>query len=182
MKATTTLLGTLLVVFVLAAPAFALEDGIIETSTYSPNEDSTYADFERVITNVSEDPVDVAPRDLRMAEYPTLTVTEITVGTFDNGVWTVGTLEAGQTASITYTGDAEPAATTTTAPTSSTTEPLPTTTTATPTTSTAAPAVTTTTAPEELPHTGQRDHLAALAFAGLALIGLGIFALRATRD
>ncbi len=181
MKASATLFGTLLIVLVLAIPAFAVEDGIIDTSSSTHNEDSTHADFERVITNVSEDPVDVAPRDLRMAEYPTLTVTEITVGTFDSGIWTIGTLDAGQTAAIAYAGDTAPTATTTTAPTTSTTEPPATSTTVTPTT-TAAPAVTATTAPEELPHTGQRDHLAALAFAGLALIGLGISVLRATRD
>ncbi len=167
-RALATLFGALLVAFVLAVPAFALEDGIIDISSSTPNKDLTHADFERVITNVSEDPIDVAPRDLRTTEYPILTVTEITVGSFNGGIWTVGTLKPGQTASITYTGDAAASATTTT------TEPPPSTT-------TVAPAPTTTTAPEELPHTGQRDHLAALAIAGSALIGLGALTLRATR-
>ncbi len=150
MKRTSLFAGTLLTVLMIAVPAFALEDGIVETSRYSPNEDLTHADFERVITNVSEDHIDVAPRDLRMAEYPIMTVTEITAGTFAGGVWTVGTLDAGQTATITYTGDAAPTATST--------------------------------SPEELPHTGQQDHLVVFVFAGLALIGLGAALLRATRD
>ncbi len=147
MRRLSVLTGILLTVLVLAVPALALEDGIIETSTSTPNEDATHADFDRVITNLTEDPIDVAPRDLRMAEYPVMTVTEITVGTFDGGIWTIGTLEAGQTASITYTGDAVA-----------------------------------TTTQEELPHTGQRDDLTAFAFAGLALIVLGVSLLRATRD
>ncbi len=151
MKRASVFTGVLAAVLFLAIPAFAIEDGIIETSSMTPNEDFTHATFERVITNPTESPIDVAPRDLRMAEYPIMTVTSITVGTFDNGIWTIGALEAGQTASITYTG--EPA-----------------------------PPSTTTVAPEELPRTGEQDHLASLAFAGLALIGLGVFALRATRD
>ena len=159
MRASITLFGTLLVVVVLAVPAFALEDGIIETSSYVPNDDLTHADFERVITNTTEGPIDVAPRDLRVAEYPTMTITSISVGTFDNGIWTIGTLETGQTATIAYAGDAAPATTTTTA----------------------APA-TTTSAPEELPRTGQRDRLGTFAFAGLVLIGLGVSMLRTTRD
>jgi hypothetical protein len=172
MRATTTLFAALLVVLVLAVPALAIEDGVIDTSSTTPNEDLTHADFSRVITNTTESPIDIAPRDLRMAEYPIMAVTSITVGTFDSGIWTIGTLEAGQTASITYTGDAAPAETTTT------TEPISTTTTAVAATT----ATTTTAAPEELPHTGQRDHLAALGFAGLALIVLGASLLRATRD
>jgi LPXTG-motif cell wall-anchored protein len=173
MRTSITLLGTLVAVLVLAIPAFAVEDGIIDTSSTTPNEDLTHADFTRVITNATEGPVDIAPRDLRSPEYPILTVTSITVGTFHDGIWTIGTLEGGQTASITYTGDAAPAETTTiTEPTS---------TAATVAAATAA-AVTTTTAPEELPHTGQRDNLAVFAFAGLALIGLGASMLWATRD
>ena len=172
MRALATLIATLLVVLVLAAPAFAVEAGIIDISNSTPNEDFTHAEFERVITNASENPVDVTPRDLRMAEYPILAITSITEGTFDSGVWTIGTLEAGQSASIAYTGDA--------APISTTTEPPSSTTTVAPTT-TAAPAATTTAVPEELPRTGQRDHLAALGFAGLALIGLGLSMLRAAR-
>ncbi len=159
MRATAALFVTLLVVFVLAVPAIALEDGIMETTSSTPNEDSTHADFERVITNPTESAIDITPRDLRMAEYPIMDVTSITVGTFDDGIWTVGTLEPGQTAKITYTGDAAPA-----------------------TTTAASSAATTTTATEELPHTGQRDDLAVFAFAGLALIGLGVSLLRATRD
>jgi len=174
MRATVTLIVTLFAVFVLAVPAIALEDGIMETTSSVPNEDSTHADFERVITNPTESAIDIAPRDLRMAEYPIMTLLAVTVGSFDNGIWTIGTLEAGQTASITYTGDAEPTETTTT------TEPATTTTVAAATASAAA--TTTTAAPEELPHTGQRDHLAALAFLGLALIGLGASLLRVTRD
>lgn len=158
MRASATLLGTLLVVLVLAIPALALEDGIMETTSSTPNEDSTHADFERVIMNLTEDAIEIAPRDLRSPEYPVLVITAITVGSFNNGIWTIGTLEGGQKASITYTGDAAPASATTTA----------------------AP-VATTTAPEELPHTGQRDHPTAFAFAGLALIGLGVSLLRATR-
>ncbi len=157
MRAMAALFVTLLIVFVLAVPAIALEDGIMETTSSTPNEDSTHADFERVITNPTESAIDITPRDLRMSEYPIMDVTSITVGTFDGGVWTVGTLEPGQTAKITYTGDAAPV-------------------------TAAASAATTTTAPEELPHTGQRDDLAVVAVAGLALIGLGVSLLRATRD
>ena len=166
MRASGVLLGALLTVFVLAVPAFAIEDGIIETSSMTPNDDATHADFDRAITNASDEPIDVGPRDLRMAEYPIMTVTQITVGTFDDGIWTVGALEAGQTATIVYSGAASPATKTTTiAPTT-----------------TAASAATTTAAPEELPHTGQRDHLPAIALAGLTLIGLGVSLLRATRN
>jgi LPXTG-motif cell wall-anchored protein len=168
MRTSITLLGTLVAVLVLAIPAFAVEDGIIDTSSTTPNEDLTHADFTRVITNTTEGPVDIAPRDLRSPEYPILTVTSITVGTFDDGIWTIGTLEGGQTASITYTGDAAPGETTTT------TEPT--------SIAATAAAVTTTAAPEELPHTGQRDNLAVSTFAGLALIGLGASMLWATRD
>jgi len=164
MKRISVLTGVLLIVLVLAVPAIALEDGIIDTSSSTPNEDSTRADFERVITNTTGETIDVAQRDLRTSEYPIMTVTQITMGTFDDGIWTVGTLEAGQTASIIYTGEAAPTATTTTTEAAS-----------------AAASATTTAAPEELPHTGQRYHLAAVAFAGLALIGLGISVLRASR-
>jgi hypothetical protein len=137
--------GSLLTMLALSVPAFATEDGLIETTSSTPNEDATSAGFERVITNLSEGPIDVAPRDLRMVEYPVMTLVEITVGTFDGGIWTVGTLEAGQTATIIYTGDAAPA-------------------------------------PEELPFTGERDHLASLAVVGLALIGLGVSLLHTARD
>jgi hypothetical protein len=137
--------GILLTMLALAVPAFATEDGIIETTSSMPNGDFTHADFERVISNVSEGPIDVAPRDVRMSEYPIMTLVEITVGTFDGGIWTVGTLEAGQTATIIYAGDAAPA-------------------------------------PEELPFTGQGDHLASLAVVGLALIGLGVSLLHTARD
>jgi len=148
MRAWPRLLGALLVVLVvaLAVPALALEDGVIDTTSTTPNEEFTHAEFERVITNTTEGPIDIEPRDLRMVEYPIMAVASITVGTFDDGIWTIGSLEAGQTASITYTGDA------------------------------------TTAAPEELPQTGQRDHLATFALAGLALIGLGVSLLRSTRD
>lgn len=179
MRASATLLGALLVVAVLAVPALAVEEdldggNIMEGSRYDPNEDFTHAEFTRFITNLIDEPVDITPRDLRMAEYPIMTVTSITVSSFDNGIWTIGTLEPGQTATIAYTGDAAPAATTTTQPTSTTTTIVATTTTA--------PGATTTAAPEELPHTGQRDDLAAFAFAGLALIGLGVSTLRVTRN
>ncbi len=158
MKRFSAFTGALLIVLVLAVPAFAVEDGIMETTSSNPNETSTHADFERVITNLTEDAIDIAPRDLRTTEYPILTVTSITVGSFDSGIWTIGTLDAGQTATITYAGDAALASATTAAPAG------------------------TTTAPEELPHTGQRDNLAVFAFAGLTLIGLGVSLLRATRD
>lgn len=147
MRRVSVLTGILLTVLLLAVPAFALEDGLMETASSTPNEDATHADFDRIITNLTDDPIDVAPRDLRTPEYPVLTLTSMSTGTFDNGIWTVGTLEAGQTASITYTGD-----------------------------------VATTTAQEELPHTGQRDNLTTFAFAGLALIVLGVSLLRTARD
>ena len=131
-----------MIVLVIAIPALAVEDGIIDTSSTAPNADITHADFERVIMNTTEGPVDVAPRDLRMAEYPIVTMLAATVGSFDDGIWTIGTLEAGETATIVYTGDA----------------------------------------PEGLPFTGQRDDLAALAFTGLALIGLGASTLWVTRN
>ena len=162
MRVSATLLAALLVLLVLAVPAIALEDGIIETSSMTPNDDLTHAVFERVITNTTGDPIEVAARDLRMADYPIMTVSEITAGTFNDGIWTVGTLEGGQTASITYTGDAAPVTTVTTV---------------------AASAAPTTTSPsEELPYTGQREHLATLGIIGLALIGLGASLLRVTRD
>ena len=142
------LVTTLIAALALAFPAFALEDGLMETASSTPNEDATHADFDRAITNLTDDPIDVAPRDVRTPEYPVLTLTSMTTGTFDGGVWTIGTLEAGQTASIAYMGDA----------------------------------AATTTAQEELPHTGQRDNHTAFAFAGLALIVLGVSLLRATRD
>ena len=145
MKRTSLFIGILLTMLALAIPAFATEDGIIETTSSTPNGDFTHAEFERMISNVSEGPIDVAPRDLRMSEYPIMTLVEITVGTFDGGIWTVGTLEAGQTGTIIYAGDAAPT-------------------------------------PEELPFTGQGDHLASLAVVGLALIGLGISLLHTARD
>ena len=145
MKRTSLFIGFLLTMLALATPAFATEDGLIETTSSTPNEDFTHADFERVISNVSEGPIDVAPRELRVSEYPILTLVEITVGTFDGEIWTVGTLEAGQTATIIYTGDAA-------------------------------------LAPEELPFTGQGDHLASLVVVGLALIGLGVSLLHTARD
>jgi len=172
MRASFTLLGALLVVLVMAAPAFAVAEdlaggNIMEGSSYDHNDDFTHADLEHFITNLIDEPVEVEPRDLRMSEYPIMTVIAITTGTFDGGIWTIGTLQPGQTASISYTGDAATAATTTTTVTAVTT---------------AASVAATTAAPEELPHTGHRDHLAALAIAGLTLIGLGVFTLRATRD
>jgi LPXTG-motif cell wall-anchored protein len=106
MRSAATLLGAAMMTLLLAVPALALEDGVVETSDYNPNEDFTHADFDRVITNLTDAPIDIAPRDLRASEYPILTVTEITAGIFDDGIWTVGTLDAGQTARIAYTGDA----------------------------------------------------------------------------
>ena len=165
MKRVSVFTGALLTVLVIAIPALAVEDGIIDTSSTAPNADITHADFERVIMNTTEGPVDVAPRDLRMAEYPIVTMLAVTVGTFDDGIWTIGTLEAGQTAMIVYTGDAPPPPTTTTAAAAAT-----------------AVATSTTDSREELPFTGQRDDLAAFAFTGLALIGLGASTLWVTRN
>jgi hypothetical protein len=159
MKAAVILLGAGLLSFALAAPALAVEDGIIETNSYEPNETFTHAEFERVLTNATDSPIDVAPRDLQFPDYPILTVVDMTSGTFDGGIWTVGTLGGGQTATIAYTGDAAPAATT----------------------STTAPSAATTT-PEELPFTGTQSRLGILAIAGLSLIGLGSALLRAARD
>lgn len=166
MKASFTLLGALLVVLIMAAPAFAVAEdlaggNIMEGSSYDHNDNFTHADLEHFITNLIDEPVEVEPRDLRMSEYPIMTVVAITAGTFDGGIWTIGTLQPGQTASISYTGDTAQAATVTAV-------------------TTTAPAATTT-APEALPHTGQRDDLAAFAIAGLALIGLGVSMLRTTR-
>jgi len=99
------ILGTL-VLLTLAVPAFALEDGIVETSSMTPSDDRSSAVFERTITNTSDGVVDVIPRDLRMAGYPTMTASNVTVGSFASGIWTIGVLEAGQTATITYVGEA----------------------------------------------------------------------------
>ena len=136
-------IGTL-VLLTLAVPALALEDGIVETSSMTPSDDRSTAAFERTITNASDGVVDVAPRDLRMAEYPTMTASHVTVGSFAGGIWTIGMLNAGQTATIAYVGEAA--------------------------------------APEELPFTGSRASLAALAALGIALLALGISALRLTRS
>jgi hypothetical protein len=182
MKAAVMLLGAGLLSFALAAPALAVEDGIIETTSYEPNETFTHAEFERVLTNATESPIDVVPRDLRFPDYPILTVVDMTSGAFDGGIWTVGTLDGGQTATIAYTGDAAPAATTsTTAPTATAPEAsTPGTSVATSSTPTGAPA-TATTPPEELPFTGTQSRLGILAIAGLSLIGLGSALLRAAR-
>ncbi len=186
MKALISLLGAALITVLFAIPAFALEDGILETSSVNPSPDGLHADFEHVLTNVTEDPIEVAPRDLRRDDF-ILTVVEITVGTFDSGIWTIGTLDGGQTARITYLGDAPPT-TTTTLPTSTTTTttsptvaPVTTSTVADTTTTTAAP---TTTAPpaEELPYTGSNEQLGVLAIVGLALVGLGTAMVRTSRS
>ncbi len=186
MKALTSMLGAVLLALLLVAPALALEDGILETSSMNPSPDGLHADFEHVLTNTTEEPIDVAPRDLRTDDF-ILTVVEVTVGTFADGIWTVGTLDGGQTARITYVGDAPPSATTT-APTSTTvaaattsTVAGTTTTTVADTTTTAAPTSTATTEPEELPYTGSDQPLGVFAIVGLALIGLGTAMVRTSR-
>ncbi len=179
MKALISLLGAALITVLFAIPAFALEDGILETSSVNPSPDGLHADFEHVLTNVTEDPIEVAPRDLRRDDF-ILTVVEITVGTFDNGIWTIGTLDGGQTARITYFGDAPPT-TTTTLPTSTTTTTT-STTVAPVATSTVVDTTTTTIPAEELPYTGANERLAMLAIVGLALVGLGTAMVRTSRS
>ncbi|MEN8114353.1 MAG: LPXTG cell wall anchor domain-containing protein [Actinomycetota bacterium] len=142
-------LTAVLLVLIVAAPAFAAEDGLTEVSSVDHNDDFTHAVFAHTIINSTEYAIDVAPRDLTTPDYPILTLVEITAGTFDNGIWTVGTLEPGATAYIEYTGDTLAA---------------------------------TTTGAESLPRTGPENHLAVIAVAGLALIGLGASILRTARD
>jgi len=179
MRAAGALLGAVMVILTLATPAFALEDGIIETSSMGPSEDGLHVEFERTITNSTGDPIAVAPRDLRMGDSMVLIVVAITGGSFSDGIWTVGTLEGGQTASIAYADDAITTTTTTTAPITTTMGPSPTTTVASTASSTAAP---TTAAPEELPLTGPNDRLGVLAIVGVAMIGLGAALLRTAQD
>jgi len=135
------IIGILLLLGV-AAPALALEDGIVETSSMTPSDDGSGSAFERTVTNTSDAVVEVEPRDLRMAEYPTMTAAEVTVGSFAGGIWTIGVLEAGQTAAIAYAGVAA--------------------------------------APEELPFTGPQPSPTVRAALGLALIVLGVSAIRST--
>ena len=88
------------------------------------------------------------------------------------------------TTTVPPTTTTEPPTTTTTVPeTTTTTEPPSTTTTQpeTSTTTSAPPVTTTTTQPPELPFTGPGEVLLALGIAGMALVGLGVLALRATR-
>lgn len=159
--------GISLTVLWLALPASAAEPGINETSSMTPNEDLSQADFARTITNDTDGAIEISPRVLQMADYPIITVTMITAGSFDGGVWTIGTLGAGQTATIVYVGDAAPSTTT-------------------PTPSTAAVATAAETrsvsATEDLPFTGPLDHLWLLALAGVSLLGLGASLLHIARD
>ena len=136
------IIGTLLLL-VLAAPALALEDGIVEISSMTPSDDLANAVFEHTVTNTLDVVVEVEPRDLRTAEYPTMTASKVTVGSFTGGIWTIGVLEAGQTATIAYVGH--------------------------------------TAATEELPFTGPRERLTALAVLGIALIAFGTLTVRSTR-
>jgi hypothetical protein len=155
----------------LAMPALAVEPGISETSSMTPNGDLTRADFARTITNGSDQAIDVAPRDLRTDAYPILTVSEITVGSFEGGIWTIGTLAAGQTATIVYVGDAaESSAAPVAATAAGSTAP------------TAAVETRAQPATEELPLTGPRSRLALMAAAGMALIGIGASLLVLARD
>ncbi|MGB9357466.1 MAG: hypothetical protein WCC01_02820 [Acidimicrobiia bacterium] len=141
-RSTGLVLGSLLLLAV-ALPAFALEDGIAETSSMTPSDDRSSTAFERTITNTSDAVVDIEPRDLRMAEYPTMTASKVTVGSFTSGIWSIGELKAGQTATIAYVGHTE--------------------------------------APEELPFTGPRTRLVALAILGIVLIAFGTVTVRSTR-
>ena len=154
MKRSSAFIITTLLVLGSAAPALAAEDGIVETSSFTPSEDLARADFARTVTNASEIAVDVAPRDLRMPEYPTMTATEITVGSFADGIWTIGRLDPGQSASIAYDGVAPDRA------------------------AASGPKAT---EREELPFTGPGRRLATLAIVGFGLIALGIPLLRTTR-
>ena len=65
------------------------------------------------------------------------------MGSFASGIWTIGVLEAGQTATIAYVGVAA--------------------------------------SQEELPFTGARTHLLELATLGIALLAIGVSAVRSTR-
>lgn len=154
----------------LAMPALAVEPGITETSSMTPNGDLTHADFARTITNGSDRAIDVAPRDLRTDAYPILTVSEITLGTFEGGIWTIGTLAVGETATIVYFGDAPESSAAAVA------APAPAAAAATVAATTRQPAT------EELPFTGPRGRLTMMAAAGIALIGVGASLLRLARD
>ncbi len=170
MRRITWITGISLTALWLAMPALAVEPGITETSSMTPNGDLTHADFARTITNGSDRAIDVAPRDLRTDAYPILTVSEITLGTFEGGIWTIGTLAVGETATIVYFGDAA----------ESSAAPVPA-----PAPASAAATVAATTrqsATEELPFTGPRGRLTMMAAAGIALIGVGASLLRLARD
>lgn len=96
-----TALITIVPAMILATPSvLALDDGLIETSSNTPSDDGTRAEVVRTITNASDGPIDVEPRDLRMDDYATLTVVEISTGSFTGGIWAVGHLEPGETAEI----------------------------------------------------------------------------------
>jgi hypothetical protein len=162
--------GISLTVLWLALPASAAEPGINETSSMTPSEDLSHADFAHTITNDTDGAIEIAPRVLQMGDYPIITVTMITFGSFVGGIWTIGTLDAGETATIVYVGDAAPNA----APSTTTTPP----------TTAVAVAVDTrsVSATEELPFTGPREHLWLLALAGVSCLGLGASLLHIARD
>ena len=115
----------------------------METSSVVSSDDLATANFERTIANTSDAAIEIVPRDLRMSEYPRLIATEVTVGSFASGIWTIGVLEAGQAATIAYVGAAA--------------------------------------SQEELPFTGSRTHLLALATLGVALLAIGVSVVRSTR-
>lgn len=164
------LAGVLLPVLWIAVPALSAEPGITETSSMTPSDDLTHADFARTVTNGTDEAIDIAPRDLGIDAYPILTVSMLTVGSFEGDIWTIGTLAAGETATIVYSGDVPPsAAAPAAAPAAATAAPP------------AAVAARSQPATEELPFTGLGDHLAILAVAGIALIGGGASLLRLAR-
>jgi len=155
--------GISLTVLWLALPASAAEPGINETSSTTPNEDLSHADFARTITNETDGAIAIAPRVLQMNDYPVITVTMITVGSFDGDAWTIGVLGPGETATIVYFGDAAPSTTTPTPPST-------------------AVETRSVSATEELPLTGPREHPRLLALAGVSLLCLGASLLRIARD
>lgn len=150
--------GILIVSVVLfaAAPVLGAEPGVTEVASVDHNEDFSHAVFAHTLINHTEEPVDIAPRNLNDPGYPVLTLITITIGTFADGIWTIGTLAPGQMAYIEYTGD-NPAAT-------------------------MIPTLVQSNATESLPSTGPGSPLVALAVVGLALIGIGVSVLRAARD
>ena len=89
-----------------AGPAHAAEAGITEVSSAECDDALNSCRFTRTLVNGTEQPIEAAPRDLSDAGYRSLTLLAITHGSFSNGIWTVGTIAPGGSASIEYSATA----------------------------------------------------------------------------